>query len=171
MNKWNWLWLTFSFDKQNNSVTYSKAKILWTEDQEMELRSLYEEYSQIEDNGLLYFSFIDWNLLIEWVSDCCLMPHEHFSAISWWEQEYNQIEDNGLLYFSFIHWNFLIKSTSKVACQRFRFLVFNATFNNISVISWWSVLLVEETGENHRTVENHCMSKEYTQFEWIFIII
>ena len=31
-------------------------------------------------------------------------------------------------------------------------IVFNATFNNISVISWWSVLLVEETrvpGENH----------------------
>jgi len=26
------------------------------------------------------------------------------------------------------------------------FIVFNATFNNISVISWWSVLLVEETG-------------------------
>jgi hypothetical protein len=33
-----------------------------------------------------------------------------------------------------------------------RVLVFNATFNNISVISWWSVLLVEETrvpGENY----------------------
>jgi hypothetical protein len=32
-------------------------------------------------------------------------------------------------------------------------MVFNATFNNISAISWWSVLLVEETrvpGENHR---------------------
>jgi hypothetical protein len=31
-------------------------------------------------------------------------------------------------------------------------MVFNATFNNISVISWQSVLLVEETrvpGENH----------------------
>ena len=30
--------------------------------------------------------------------------------------------------------------------------VFYATFNNISAISWWSVLLVEETGapgENH----------------------
>ena len=27
----------------------------------------------------------------------------------------------------------------------FRFMVFNATFNNISVISWQSVLLVEET--------------------------
>ena len=25
-------------------------------------------------------------------------------------------------------------------------MVFNATFNNISVISWWSVLLVEVTG-------------------------
>jgi hypothetical protein len=33
-------------------------------------------------------------------------------------------------------------------------MVFNATFNNISVISGWSVLLVEETevpGENHVT--------------------
>ena len=27
-------------------------------------------------------------------------------------------------------------------------MVFNATFNNISVISWRSVLLVEETGVN-----------------------
>ena len=26
-------------------------------------------------------------------------------------------------------------------------MVFNATFNNISVMSWQSVLLVEETGE------------------------
>jgi hypothetical protein len=36
--------------------------------------------------------------------------------------------------------------------------VFNATFNNISVILWWSVLLVEETrvpGENHRPVTSH----------------
>jgi len=28
-------------------------------------------------------------------------------------------------------------------------MVFKATFNNISVILWRSVLLVEETGENH----------------------
>ena len=37
-------------------------------------------------------------------------------------------------------------------------MVFNATFNSISVISWWSVLLVEETavrGEHHRPVANH----------------
>ena len=38
------------------------------------------------------------------------------------------------------------------------FRVFNATFNNISVILWWSVLLVEETRvprENHRPVACH----------------
>ena len=37
-------------------------------------------------------------------------------------------------------------------------MVFNATFNNISVISWWTVLLVEETGvptENHQPVTSH----------------
>jgi hypothetical protein len=28
----------------------------------------------------------------------------------------------------------------------FRVMVFNSTFNNISVLSWQSVLLVEETG-------------------------
>jgi hypothetical protein len=33
--------------------------------------------------------------------------------------------------------------------------VLNATFNNISVISWRSVLLVEETGENDRPVASH----------------
>jgi len=40
----------------------------------------------------------------------------------------------------------------------FRFIVFNTTFYNISVISWRSVLLVEETrvlGENHRPVACH----------------
>jgi hypothetical protein len=49
------------------------------------------------------------------------------------------------------------------------FMVFNATFNNISVISWHSVLLVEENGvprenimalsfiggENHRSTASH----------------
>jgi hypothetical protein len=28
-------------------------------------------------------------------------------------------------------------------------MVFSATLNNISVISWWSVLMEEEIGENH----------------------
>jgi hypothetical protein len=49
-------------------------------------------------------------------------------------------------------------STSNVNLRGLGVLVFNATFNNISVISWWSVLLVEETrvsGENHRPAASH----------------
>ena len=37
-------------------------------------------------------------------------------------------------------------------------MMFNFTFSNISVISWWSGLLVEETGvpvENHRPAASH----------------
>jgi hypothetical protein len=39
-----------------------------------------------------------------------------------------------------------------------RVMVFNATFNNITFISWMSVLLVEETGvpaEKHRPAASH----------------
>ena len=41
-------------------------------------------------------------------------------------------------------------------------MVFNATFNNISAISWRSVLLFEETGvpgENHRPVCRKSLTK------------
>jgi hypothetical protein len=43
-------------------------------------------------------------------------------------------------------------------------IVFNATFNTISVISWWSVLLVEETGvpgEYHRPVASYLTNVLY----------
>jgi len=47
----------------------------------------------------------------------------------------------------------------KILIELFRwFMVFNATFNNISVISWRSILLVEETGisrENYQSVASH----------------
>ena len=43
----------------------------------------------------------------------------------------------------FILWNSMLWYALHV--YRFRFMVFNATFNNISVISWRSVLLVEKT--------------------------
>jgi hypothetical protein len=36
--------------------------------------------------------------------------------------------------------------TTQVNVEGVRVIVFNATFSNISVISWWSVLLVEEPG-------------------------
>ena len=41
---------------------------------------------------------------------------------------------------------------------RVRLMVFNATFNYISVISWWTVLLMEETGipeEIHQQTLSH----------------
>jgi hypothetical protein len=43
-------------------------------------------------------------------------------------------------------------NTKILSCTMVRVMVFNAIFNNISVISWQTVLLVEETGvpgENH----------------------
>jgi hypothetical protein len=54
---------------------------------------------------------------------------------------------------------YLLSINAKSICLvRFGFMVFNTTFNNISVISWQSVLLTEETGvpwENHRSVTSH----------------
>jgi len=46
-------------------------------------------------------------------------------------------------------------------------MTFNATFNNISVILWWSVLLVEETevpGENHRPAVSHWQTHDCEDF-------
>jgi len=49
-------------------------------------------------------------------------------------------------------------------------MVFKAAFNNISVISWWSALLVEETGElveNHWPATSHWQTlslKDWSQF-------
>jgi hypothetical protein len=52
----------------------------------------------------------------------------------------------------------LVSTRSNKMCTRVGLgliMVLNAIFNNISVISWWSVLLVGETGENHRPVTSH----------------
>ena len=59
---------------------------------------------------------------------------------------------------------------------RVRIMIFNATFNNILIISWWSVLLVEETRvsrENHRPAASHCQPLSHKvvsslpRYEWI----
>ena len=53
-------------------------------------------------------------------------------------------------------------------------MIFNATFNNISVISWRSVLLVEETGgpgENHRPVASHCQTLSHSVVQLALIAI
>jgi hypothetical protein len=57
-----------------------------------------------------------------------------------------------------IMWRPLDALKTQSDTEHSRFMVFNATFNNISAISWLSVLLVEETGvpgENHRPATSH----------------
>jgi len=51
-------------------------------------------------------------------------------------------------------------------------MVFNATFNNIPVISWWSVLLVEETGvprENQRPAASHWQKLYHITLYWVHL--
>ena len=50
---------------------------------------------------------------------------------------------------------YINSSPSALSESSVRDMVFNATFNNISVISWRSVLFMEEIGENHRPVASH----------------
>jgi hypothetical protein len=52
----------------------------------------------------------------------------------------------------------MIAKTQNTFMLAVRLIMFNVSFNNISVISWRSGLLVEETGgpgENHQPVLNH----------------
>ena len=50
-------------------------------------------------------------------------------------------------------------------------MVYNTTFNNISVLSWQSVLLVEETGvtgENHQPVASNLQTLSHNDmFYWV----
>ena len=41
-------------------------------------------------------------------------------------------------------------------------MVLSTTFKNSAAILWRSVLLVEETGENHRPVPSHCQTLSHS---------
>ena len=61
-------------------------------------------------------------------------------------------------FFRILLWRFIEVRRTILAVLFICLMVFNATFNNISVISWQSILLVEEigkSGENHRPVASH----------------
>jgi hypothetical protein len=52
--------------------------------------------------------------------------------------------------------------STRISKTRVRVMMFNATFNNISFITWPAVLLVKETevpGENHRPTETSLLKK------------
>ena len=95
------------------------------------------------------------NLLLSYKTHCYVSKRTKFylqNSISHlvWTVE---IRCNGT-YSSQVGWSLLRHCITVM----FGFMVFNATFNNISVISWWSVLLVEKTGvpgENYRSVASH----------------
>jgi hypothetical protein len=52
----------------------------------------------------------------------------------------------------------MVTTTPDILIDLIWFIVLNATFNNISAISWWPVLVVEEAGvpgENHQPWANN----------------
>ena len=54
------------------------------------------------------------------------------------------------------HYNLYSKHLMQMINKcRVMVMMFNATFNNISAISWRSALLVEDTGENHQLAASH----------------
>jgi hypothetical protein len=50
-------------------------------------------------------------------------------------------------------------------------MMFNSTFSNILVISWQSVLLLEESGENHQPVTSHRQTLSHNVVSRIFIVL
>jgi hypothetical protein len=95
----------------------------------------------VEETGVpgdinFYFS-----LVLYWISD---QTHGQYTSICIVKEPYEVIDILCLQ----LSWK----------CLFWSLMVFNATFNNISVISWRSVLLVEETGvhgENQRPATSH----------------
>ena len=81
----------------------------------------------------------------------------------WWLTSY-------ILYLLNIDWMNYMYFLIYLVCL---FDVFNATFNNVSVILWWSVLLVEDPGENHRSVANHwqTLSQNVVHLAWLRYIM
>ena len=66
---------------------------------------------------------------------------------------------------------FCVIKSSQLSIHNTGFMVLNATCNNISVISWQSVLLVEETGlsgVNHPPVASHCQSYHKSFIEYLY---
>ena len=68
--------------------------------------------------------------------------------------KYSHMGSNYVL-FIFKQLLFIFHSHISAPSRWFRFMVFNATFNNISVISWLPVLLMEETGVPREITDKH----------------
>ena len=60
----------------------------------------------------------------------------------------------------------LLKITFYINVMVSWFMMFNATFNNIVIILWLSVLLMEETGENHWPVTSNWQTLSHNVVEY-----
>jgi hypothetical protein len=70
--------------------------------------------------------------------------------------QYMEVENSSINYINFEIWTFNtwnIKLSTSYVRVRVSIIVFNATFNNILVSSWQSVLFVEETGAPRETTD------------------
>jgi hypothetical protein len=91
-----------------------------------------------------FFSYLIYNF---W-TNIIVTQHDWKQIFSWSNGDWSK-------------WIPFLLTNEMIIKYRVRVMMFNATFNNISVISWRSVLLVEETevpGENHRPVASHCQT-------------
>jgi hypothetical protein len=98
--------------------------------------------------GILYFKLNGINVINNTTKVIYLVKGHHLYSGTWGILFFMYNVDLVLLLFFYLTFTRL----------GLGFMVFNTTFNNISVISWRSVLLVEETGgpwENHRPVTSH----------------
>ena len=106
---------------------------------------------------LLYFFFWPLCCLFFYDSDYHFGIFKLFSVYSFLNSVQNVLLLNGFTLHLF-HNVVQFLSMKIVWYSSVRLRMLNATFNNISVISWRSVLFVEETevpGENHRPASSH----------------
>ena len=132
----NWYMICLLFtlinfkQNQKNSVLYN----VWFNSAKPELKD-NEVNIDSPFMGIMYVLYISTLLLVQ----IAKMHTMQTLPINTWKQSILKSK----------HWEY---------CLLLLFMVFNATFNNMSVISWWSVSLVEEIGvpgENHWPVASH----------------
>ena len=107
---------------------------------------------------------------------------QSYTKIKIWQ--YSQLKNQHISScFSFQYFLVIFTSENQYICTCYGIwlMVFSATFNNISVISWRSVLLVEKSGENHwpvtsywQTLSHKCCieyTSPWTGFELIILVV
>ena len=114
-----------------------------------------------------YFLCISKKLKWSGAADSTFLVISRLTTSTHWPYyRYFIVHVYGVLHFShsvwyfLIQWNFILLFVCLFVCL----MEFNATFNNISILSWGSVLLVEETGgpgENHQPVASHWQTFVY----------